>query len=113
MLSLHLTIDILKHISTVVLQDFQRQIQTKAEGCEDKDIEHEKCLTQKLVPHIKIQTKAEDCEDKDIEHEKCLTQELVPRIKILKEVKEAITADCMLLYVFMYYIYCNPLFLLC
>ena len=64
----------MKHISTVVLQDVQSQKQIKAEDYEEKDIKHEKCLTQKLVP----------------------------RIKILKEVKMAITADCMLLYIFMF-----------
>ena len=48
-------IDILKHISIVVLQDVQSEIKTEAEECQDVDIKHEQDVTQELYSCVKIE----------------------------------------------------------
>ena len=46
-------INILKHISIVVLQDMQNEIKTEAEEHDDIDIKHEQDVTYNLVASVK------------------------------------------------------------
>ena len=50
-------IDILKHISIVVLQDVESEVKLEAEQSEDTDIKHEQDVTLELVQFIKVEEK--------------------------------------------------------
>ena len=50
-------IDILKHISIVVLQDVENEVKMETEQSEDIDIKHEQDVTLELVRVVKIERK--------------------------------------------------------
>ena len=55
-----LLIDILKHITIVVLQDMQSVIRTEAEQSKDTDIKQEHDVTLDIVPRIKVIKEVKD-----------------------------------------------------
>ena len=55
-----LVIDILKHISIVVLQDMENEVKMETEESEDIDIKHEQDVTLELVRVVKTERKVKD-----------------------------------------------------
>ena len=53
-------IDILKHISIVVLQDMESEVKMEAKESDNIDIKHEQDLTYNHVRAVKIETKVKD-----------------------------------------------------
>ena len=58
-------IDVLKHITIVVLQDVQSEIKTEAEECQDVDIKHEQNVTQEFVSCVKIEKQVKEANTVD------------------------------------------------